>query len=412
MQSARARTVTELTIVGGFYRETCRFPNRDEFWGSGGRAAAAIKDLPIRVKLVTAGDRQAEAMLASISQAVGFEYSCTAIRRTIVFRYDHGLSTPIIWPPLNEIERVPISVTDGCVLQFGMLDADVKVEAETAVFDPQEPFSPKHFAGVRKPSRLAYVLNGTEARRLGGDDNVENAVRKVAADSGADVVVVKRGARGALVLARGEFVEVPAYEARSVWPIGSGDVFAAVFAARWGVEGRPAAEAADSASRATAQYVENLTVPIPASTIERKSEAVPLKLTAKTLRQDEYDVYLAGPFFNMPQLWLIDEARLALKGLGLKVFSPYHEIGAGPGQDVAPKDIEALEKSRAVLAIVDGVDAGTVFEAGFARARNKPVVAFAQCTPEEPLKMISGTGCEVVNDFVSAIYRVAWTAWR
>jgi len=53
-----------------------------------------------------------------------------------------------------------------------------------------------------------------------------------------------------------------------------------------------------------------------------------------------------------------------------------------------------------------------VFEAGYARAHQKPVVAFAQCTPEESLKMIAGTGCEVVDDFVTAIYRVAWAAWR
>ena len=189
-------------------------------------------------------------------------------------------------------------------------------------------------------------------------------------------------------------------------------MFAAIFAARWGVQGMSPSEAADSASRATADYVENRTLPIPLSVIEGRSPAVPLKISPKPAGKDEYDVYLAGPFFNMPQAWLVDEARLALRGMGLKVFSPYHDIGIGDGKDVAPKDIDALEKSRAVFAILDGVDTGTVFEAGFARARQKPVVAFAQCTPEEPLKMISGTGCEVVNDFVSAIYRVAWAAWR
>ena len=65
-----------------------------------------------------------------------------------------------------------------------------------------------------------------------------------------------------------------------------------------------------------------------------------------------------------------------------------------------------------MLAIIDGVDTGTIFEAGYARAHAKPVIAIAQSTPEEPLKMIAGTGCDVVNDFVSAIYRVAWAAWR
>jgi nucleoside 2-deoxyribosyltransferase len=411
--SARAIAVnSELTVVGGFYRESCRFPASDEFWGSGGRGAAAVAELPIHVRFITVADKNAEAVLASIAQAVDFECSVTSISQTIAFRYDHGLSTPIIWPPLNELERVHLSAKGSCILQFGMLDAEVEVEGHTVVYDPQEPFSPKHFRSSARPSRLAYVLNGTEAKRLGMNGDVQTAMLKISEGSRADVVIVKRGARGALVLANGVFATVPAYESTSVWPIGSGDVFAAVFAARWGVQEMSPVEAADSASRATAEYVGNRTLPIAVSAMDSGGAAVPLRMTAKTLGKDEYDVYLAGPFFNMPQAWLIDEARLALRGMGLKVFSPYHDIGIGPGKDVAPKDIDALEKSRAVLAILDGVDTGTVFEAGYARARLKPVVAFAQCTPEEPLKMISGTGCEVVNDFVSAIYRVAWAAWR
>jgi nucleoside 2-deoxyribosyltransferase len=414
VQGARAREVSSaLTVVGGFYRERCRFPPSDEFWGSGGRAAAAIRELPLQVRFVTAVDKEAEAVLASISQVVGFEYSVVPISETIGFRYDHGLSTPIIWPPLNAVEHVRLSASDECILQFGMLEAEAEVDARTVVYDPQEPFSPKHFRSASRPARLAYVLNGAEARRLGGNGNVEEAALKISEDSRADVVIVKRGPLGALVLTEGKFTIVPAYETKSVWPIGSGDVFAAIFAARWGVQGLTATDAANSASRATADYVENRTLPIPLGVIEGKNPAVALKLSPKPMTgKDEYDIYLAGPFFNMPQAWLVDEARLAFQGMGLKVFSPYHDIGIGPGVHVAPKDIDALEKSRAVFAILDGVDTGTVFEAGFARARNKPVVAFAQCTPEEPLKMISGTGCEVVSDFVSAIYRAAWAAWR
>lgn len=401
-----------LTVVGGFYRESCRFPASDEFWGSGGRGAAAIAKLPIGVKFVTAAAKDAETILASIAQAVGFEYSVTPVAQTTVFRYDHGLSTPIIWPPLNELERVHLSAKGECILQFGMLDADVEVDARTVIYDPQEPFSPKHFRSANRPSRLAYVLNRTEAKQLGMNHDVEAAIRKISQDSQADVVIVKQGARGALVFANGQFATVPAYESKNVWPIGSGDVFASVFAARWGAQEMSAADAADSASRATAEYVGNRTLPIAVSAMDSKSVAVPLKLTAKPLGKDEFDVYVAGPFFNMPQIWLVDEARLALRGMGLSVFSPYHDIGIGPGHDVAPKDIDALGKSRAVLAILDGVDTGTVFEAGYARAHQKPVVAFAQCTPDESLKMIAGTGCEVVDDFVSAIYRVAWAAWR
>ncbi len=92
-----------------------------------------------------------------------------------------------------------------------------------------------------------------------------------------------------------------------------------------------ATEAADSASRATAEYVGNRTLPVAVAAMDSRSAAMPLKVTAKPVGKDEYDVYVAGPFFNMPQMWLVDEARLALRGMGLKVFSPYHDIGIGPG---------------------------------------------------------------------------------
>jgi nucleoside 2-deoxyribosyltransferase len=121
-------------------------------------------------------------------------------------------------------------------------------------------------------------------------------------------------------------------------------------------------------------------------------------------------VYLAGPFFNIGQRWLVEESRLALLGMGLRVFSPLHDVGMGHAQEVAPKDIEALKVSRSVLALVDGLDAGTLFEIGYARCLGRPVIVLAQSTPEEPLKMLTGTSCEVVSDFVTSLYRAAWAA--
>jgi nucleoside 2-deoxyribosyltransferase len=94
----------------------------------------------------------------------------------------------------------------------------------------------------------------------------------------------------------------------------------------------------------------------------------------------------------------------------VKVFSPYHDVGIGAAEVVVPKDIEALKDCDSVLAILDGFDAGTSFEVGYARSLGIPVVAFVQNEPPEPLKMLIGTGCEIVNDLVSAVYRAAWAA--
>jgi len=410
--SGQGQVVTGITIVGGFYRESCRFPASDEYWGSGGRAAAAIHELGIPTKLVTTADINAKLILSSIAKSIGFQFSITPVPATIVFQYDHGLSTPIIWPRLHDVERVQLRAQADCILQFGMLDADAEIDGRVVVYDPQEPNSPKHFCSSNRPTRLAYVLNRTEARQLGNSDDLGESLENIARHSGAQVIVVKRGARGALVWENGKTDAVPAYETKHVWPIGSGDVFAAVFAARWGVQDASALEAANSASRATADYVQNQSLPIPKSVIEGESPFPPLHVNSNKPEEGTFDVYLAGPFFNMPQLWLVDEARIALKGMGLRVFSPYHDIGVGHGCDVAPKDIAALEKSRVVLAFLDGGDPGTLFEVGYARAKRIPVIALAQCTPEEPLKMVSGTACEICSDFVTAIYKSAWAAWK
>jgi len=121
-------------------------------------------------------------------------------------------------------------------------------------------------------------------------------------------------------------------------------------------------------------------------------------------------VYLASPFFNLGQRWLVDEARRCLTELGLEVFSPVHDVGPGPAQEVGPKDIEALNASDRVFAILDGLDAGTIFEVGYARAKGIPVYALAQAVSEEDLKMVVGSDCKVFYDFVTALHHTAWKA--
>jgi nucleoside 2-deoxyribosyltransferase len=96
--------------------------------------------------------------------------------------------------------------------------------------------------------------------------------------------------------------------------------------------------------------------------------------------------------------------------MGMDVFSPVHDVGRGPAQEVAPKDIEALRECDAVFALVDGLDSGTVFEAGFARALGKPVYCLAQSVAEEDLKMLVGTDCRIYFDLVTALHHLHWRA--
>jgi nucleoside 2-deoxyribosyltransferase len=406
----------KLSVVGGVYRERCRLPsNTDDTWGSGGRAAAVIAGLGIDTTLYTAVDKTTTRLLASLAYSFHFQTVELEVEDTRQFQYDHALSSPIIWPPVVSPPRLHIEVEAESALVFGMLEATTAVRAKQVVYDPQDPRSPEPFSvGVGTQPRVAYVLNSFEASKLARTEDPLESARVIAERFGAEVVVIKRGPWGALVYEGGRHDRIPAYKTQAVWPIGSGDVFAAVFAAGWACEKLPAAEAAALASRATALYVNNRVLPISRDEIEEQAGFLfePLVLADTELGPGDYHVYLAAPFFNISQRWLVEEARVALQGMRLTVFSPFHDIGMGGAHDVAPKDIEAIKHSRAILALLDGLDAGTIFEVGYATCLNKPIVVLTESTPEEPLKMISGTECVVVSDFVTALYRVAWAAQR
>jgi hypothetical protein len=403
-------------VVGGTYLELCLEPPWDELFGSGGRAAAALSSLDSNVSLSTYVDSTEGPTLDIIAATLKFQFHATSIPRTISFEYHHGLSEPRINPPTSLIQRAEsILVKDVNILRFGFLEGDGVVHGENVVYDPQNVFNPRPFGeNGSTAKRLAIVANSSECLKLTNSScawhESEVLGKALLEQAGAEVVVVKRGSLGATVVTSGETRNIPAYRTQRVWPIGSGDVFAAVFASYWASEQADPFTAADRASLATAYYCDTKKLPIPADfvhqvkypPIEQKND---FPLSSK-------QVYLAGPFFTMAERWIINQARKHLAEHGFKVFSPLHDVGYGTATEVAPADIEGLKCSDIVFAILDGLDAGTVFEIGYARSLNKPVVVFVQNEADENLKMLVGTNCEIVDDFVSAIYRTVWAAMQ
>jgi nucleoside 2-deoxyribosyltransferase len=92
----------------------------------------------------------------------------------------------------------------------------------------------------------------------------------------------------------------------------------------------------------------------------------------------------------------------------LEVFSPIHDVGIGPASMVAKADLAGLDQCDRVLALVDTGDPGTVFEVGYARRSDKPVVALTEVLSDEKKKMLVGSGCVCTHDFATAIYLTAW----
>lgn len=215
-------------------------------------------------------------------------------------------------------------------------------------------------------------------------------------------MVVKSGPVGAFVVTTSGTVAVPPHRSSRVWTLGSGDVFAAAFALHWGIHQVAPLEAAKLASIAVSAYAETMALPI-LGIGALAARAAPVHSVGGL-------VYLAAPFFTIGQRWLVDEARRCLRDLGLTVFSPVHDVGAGPAEVIGPADIAGLDQCDLVFAILDGLDSGTLFEVGYARARGKPVYALAQNVSVEDMKMIVGSGCGVHDDFVTALHHLSWRA--
>ena len=113
----------------------------------------------------------------------------------------------------------------------------------------------------------------------------------------------------------------------------------------------------------------------------------------------------------MAELWLIDECWAVFNKLNVKFFSPFHDVGYGPPEKVVAPDLEAIEKSSAMFAVIDGNDPGTLFEVGYAIKNGIPVVAFSQNPKESDLTMLRGSPlCTITDDFASAIYKTIWEA--
>jgi nucleoside 2-deoxyribosyltransferase len=59
---------------------------------------------------------------------------------------------------------------------------------------------------------------------------------------------------------------------------------------------------------------------------------------------------------------------------------------------------------------MNGSDAGTVFEIGYAAAKGKKISIYADRNLISDLTMVTGTGCNVFADYCSAVYTAVWDA--
>lgn len=118
-------------------------------------------------------------------------------------------------------------------------------------------------------------------------------------------------------------------------------------------------------------------------------------------------LYLAGPFFNPEQVKTVDTIKEIFTDHGWEVYSPKDIFIVPPNADEATRqatfrgNIDHMDKADAIIAITDGKDVGTIWEAGYAYGKRKPIIYFCQTlSPDAPFNlMLAQSGISVVRSY-------------
>jgi hypothetical protein len=400
-----------MIIVGGTYDEHVIAPQNEDLAGSGLRAAAALA-ADADVRLITAVDPMTQPVADSVFMTYGVNATVIERDEPVGFQYFTPMSPPSIDGPSSS-HSASLAGDDDTALVFGMVEGGPRdVRARRLVFDPQRPrdLAVLDLDGLRA-DQTTIVANAREIRALArGTHELQTAAVQVLRMCGAEAVIVKDSARGCLVATKSSdlVARVGPFPTTCVWPLGSGDVFAAAYAHAWSRGAEPE-QAARIASSSAAWWCATRSARVPADILGGTPVSGILSEAAPELRVPDAPplIYLAAPFFTLAERWLVELCRKVLWGLGAEVFSPLHDVGPG-GDEVAARDLDGLEEADAVLALLDGWDPGTVYEVGWAHRKGLPVVGFLNGSSHEGTKMLVGTGAELHQDLSSALYRAVW----
>jgi nucleoside 2-deoxyribosyltransferase len=117
-----------------------------------------------------------------------------------------------------------------------------------------------------------------------------------------------------------------------------------------------------------------------------------------------YDFYFAAPFFNPEQIGR--ERRLVelIRGYGYVVYAPSEHGILKPDASESERrktffdNVKAIKRSNYVFAVTDGKDMGTIWEAGFAYGKGKPIIYYAETLTGPFNVMLGESGIGVFTD--------------
>ena len=97
----------------------------------------------------------------------------------------------------------------------------------------------------------------------------------------------------------------------------------------------------------------------------------------------KHHCYIAAPFFQPDQITRVALVETLLEKHGFTYFSPRKQAAIGPisSPEVREKafqmNLDGINEAEFIIAITDGKDVGTIFEAGYANAAGIPIIYVA-----------------------------------
>ena len=244
----------DVLVIGGIFREVLDADTRPRrrYGGSGLTSSIAAARFGARVGLVSyVGTEDERAVRAELEVAGVDDIGVLSVAGACgTFVYPTHQSRRQLGPMYRPAEAVPVEAPEipapTIVVAFGIPDFDPLAEGwlsglghqAMVIWDRQGWLSRARDArGVLRFSvpRRIYLANEDEAIEDARVCSFDAALAAQPA-SGFDVAVIKRGEAGVVVIEKScgkvNFTSIPAFPVNTKSTVGSGDVFAGVFAAR------------------------------------------------------------------------------------------------------------------------------------------------------------------------------------
>lgn len=394
-----------INVIGGTYREIDYDEVSIEIYGSGYRGVKFLLENDCKVNFKTVGNKDVENYLNESKKVYeNLTFDIITYPELITFKYSFALDNPTIFPNILNISKVnSINIVADNIIAFGMLDADYKIAGLKVIYDPQTSIKPNKFSDFGKAQELIYIVNKNEAVSIASSENIDE-IRKYFFDiENVTAFIIKDGPFGATLHLPNGIVEIPSYITDNIYKIGSGDIFTSSFGYYWMKKKLTIEESAFYASQSTAMFCDKKAY------IDTESFSTFDYEEFKPKNLQNKQVYLASPFFALSELILIDKIRSTFLSFGIKVFSPFHDVGIGNIEKIAHMDIEGINNSDIIFCLFDNYDSGTLIESGYSFAKQKKMIGYHRTCEEDKLLMLKTSDIEHYTHLTTAIYKTIWS---